>query len=110
MKIGLLVVGVALVLGMIFVFQSQTKNTKKAHNNSEKEEKTVSNYKNVNTKEFDELLKDGNVLIVDVRTQTEYDSGRIRDAKLIPIDAFDKTLDKEPLAKGKKILILPPPA
>jgi predicted sulfurtransferase len=39
----------------------------------------------VTTAELDELMKQGKVVVVDVRTQQSYDVGHIRGAKLIPV-------------------------
>ena len=44
--------------------------------------------------EFETLLKDGNVFVVDVRSQDAYDLGHIPGAKLIPSDVIgDHTKD-----------------
>ena len=40
----------------------------------------------VTTTELDELMKQGKVVVVDVRTQDMYDKGHIRGAKLIPVN------------------------
>ena len=39
----------------------------------------------VTTAELDELMKQGKVVVVDVRSQESYDVGHIRGAKLIPV-------------------------
>ena len=39
----------------------------------------------VTTTELDELMKQGKVVVVDVRNQQSYDAGHIRGAKLIPV-------------------------
>lgn len=54
-------------------------------------------YRKISAEEAKERIDEGNVIILDVRTQTEYDDGHIRDAVLIP--------DSE--IKDKAVTVLP---
>jgi phage shock protein E len=56
----------------------------------------------VTTTELDELMKQGKVVVVDVRTQDMYDKGHIRGAKLIPVNQIGER-GKE-LPRDKKIV------
>lgn len=61
---------------------------------AEEQDKTV--YKNVNTTEFAKLATEGNGLLLDVRTDEEYEAGHIEGAKQIDYygDDFDAEVDK----------------
>ena len=56
----------------------------------------------VTTKELEGLIKEGKVVIVDVRTQDMYDKGHIPGAKLIPVNQIGER-GKE-LPRDKKIV------
>jgi len=56
----------------------------------------------VTTTELEDLMKQGKVFVVDVRTQDMYDKGHIRGAKLIPINQIGER-GKE-LPRDKKIV------
>lgn len=56
----------------------------------------------VTTTELDELMKQGKVVVVDVRTQDMYDKGHIRGAKLIPVNQIGER-GKE-LPRDKRIV------
>lgn len=56
----------------------------------------------ITTAELDELMKQGNVVVVDVRDQNSYDRGHIRGAKLIPVNQIGER-GKE-LPRDKKIV------
>jgi len=58
--------------------------------------------KRVTTTELDELMKQGKVLVVDVRSQAMYDAGHIRGAKLIPIGEVANRINELP--KDKQIV------
>ena len=45
-------------------------------------------------KTFDEIIKENNYIIVDVRTKEEYSQGHVVDAINIPYDELDSSLDK----------------
>lgn len=49
------------------------------------------------------MIDRGEIFILDVRTQEEYDAGHIEDSTLIPVQVIDKRLDEIP--KDKKILV-----
>lgn len=52
---------------------------------SESEEAPMAEYRLISPEEAFEMMN-GDVLILDVRTQEEYDSGHIQDAVLLPVD------------------------
>jgi len=95
-----------IVLTAIFIIANRnTGHSQNSNNQTNAEEKKLNTYNNVSASGFNELIKKGGVEIIDVRTKEEYDTGHIKGAKLIPIDDFDKTLDKNPLPQDKKILV-----
>ena len=49
------------------------------------------------------MIDSGEVFILDVRTQEEYDAGYIRGSTLIPVQELKERLDEVP--KDKKILV-----
>jgi rhodanese-related sulfurtransferase len=49
------------------------------------------------------LSEDDNVSLLDVRTISEYKSGHLKEATLIPLDKLEENLDKLP--RDKKILV-----
>ena len=58
--------------------------------------------KRVTTAELEELMKQGTVVVVDVRSQAMYDAGHIRGAKLIPLaDVGNRATE---LPKDKQIV------
>lgn len=62
-------------------------------------------YANVKADQFNELSKQNNVQLVDVRTKEEYDTGHIKDALNINVQdsSFLSQIDK--LDKNKPILV-----
>jgi 3-mercaptopyruvate sulfurtransferase SseA len=56
----------------------------------------------VTTTELEDLIKQGKVVVVDVRTQDMYDKGHIRGARLIPVNQIGER-GKE-LPRDKKIV------
>jgi len=61
-------------------------------------------YKNVVAAEAQQLIQEkGNLIILDVRTQSEYDSGHILNAVLIPVDELADRLGE--LDKTKAVLV-----
>lgn len=109
MKIILLSMGIFLIIGLI-VFSVQQKNSNMKNVLNEEKNmisntKTTKQYNNLSAAEFTELIKKEEVIVVDVRTEAEYNRGHIKNSKLIPIDKFDKTMDGDPLPKDKKILV-----
>ena len=57
------------------------------------------NVKRITTAELDDLMKQGKVVVVDVRNQQAYDLGRIRGAKLIPVGAVGERAKELPRDK-----------
>jgi predicted sulfurtransferase len=55
--------------------------------------------KRVTPAELDQLMKDGKVVIVDVRNQDMYDAGHIRGSRLIPLQDVDKRANELPRDK-----------
>ena len=56
----------------------------------------------VTTAELEELMKQGKVVVVDVRNKDMYDRGHIRGAKLIPLNEVGERAKELP--KDKKIV------
>lgn len=63
--------------------------------------KTHESYKTINAEEAYKMMKD-DVIILDVRTNKEYESGHIEKAINIPLDEIDENIS---LDKNKKILV-----
>ncbi len=57
----------------------------------------------VSVQQGKEMIDSGEVFILDVRTQEEYDEGHIMGATLIPLDELDSRLKELP--QDKKILV-----
>ena len=55
--------------------------------------------KRITTTELDDLMKQGKVLVVDVRNQQAYDLGHIRGAKLIPVGQVGERVKELPRDK-----------
>lgn len=65
--------------------------------------KTERNYTSVKVAEAYDLIKGGDVYILDVRTRDEYKKGHLRGAKSIPLNKIEKRIGKVPM--GKKVLV-----
>ncbi len=60
-------------------------------------------YIDVGVQQGKEMIDSGDVFILDVRTQEEYDAGHIRNSTLIPVQELDSRLKELP--RNKKILV-----
>ncbi len=60
-------------------------------------------YTDVSIQQAREMIDRSDVLILDVRTQEEYDVGHIKNSTLIPVQVLDKRLNELP--RDKKILV-----
>ena len=60
-------------------------------------------YIDITVQQGKELIDRGEVFILDVRTQEEYDAGHIKGSTLIPLQVLDKRLGEIP--KDRKILV-----
>lgn len=60
-------------------------------------------YTDVSVQQAKQMIDHGDVFILDVRTQEEYDTGHIKNSTLIPVQVLDKRLDELP--RDKKILV-----
>jgi rhodanese-related sulfurtransferase len=60
-------------------------------------------YIDVSVQQAREMIDSGEVFILDVRTQEEYDAGHIKNSTLIPVQVLDKRLNELP--RDKKILV-----
>jgi rhodanese-related sulfurtransferase len=60
-------------------------------------------YVDVSVQQGKEMIDNGEVFILDVRTQEEYNEGHIMGSILIPVDEFDSRLKE--LSRDKKILV-----
>jgi len=81
---------------------SKNHNANNANNATPAEAQTADNVKRVTTAELDELMKQGKVVVVDVRSQTMYDAGHIPGAKLIPVGEIGNRANELP--KDKQIV------
>ena len=58
----------------------------------------------ISTEEVNEIIEKGkDYIILDVRTQEEYDSGHLKDAMLIPVDDLEERINEVPV--GKPIIV-----
>jgi predicted sulfurtransferase len=80
---------------------SQSHNANNA-NNTPPPQQANDAVKRVTTAELEELMKQGNVVVVDVRSQAMYDAGHIRGAKLIPVGEIGNRANELP--KNKQIV------
>ncbi len=55
-----------------------------------------------NKEQLDKILKENNYIVVDVRTEDEYNEGHVKDSLNIPYDEIDENVD---LDKDKTILV-----
>ncbi len=62
-------------------------------------------YHEISASEADKLIKNINPIIIDVRTQREYEQGHISGAKLIPVQVFEQNLPKLEQFKNENILL-----
>ena len=53
-------------------------------------------------KTLEDVLKENNYIVIDVRTKEEYDTGHVKDSLNIPYDEIEESLD---LDKSKPILV-----
>jgi rhodanese-related sulfurtransferase len=60
-------------------------------------------YTDVSVQQAKEMIDRGEVFILDVRTQEEYDAGHIKNSTVIPLQVLDKRLNELP--RDKKILV-----
>src|SRR5882672_5290567 len=60
---------------------------------------------NVGPQDAERLLAEGGVLVLDVRTQKEFQEGRIANATLLPIAELSKRLKELPSDKTQPILV-----
>jgi rhodanese-related sulfurtransferase len=60
-------------------------------------------YTDVSIQQTKLMIDHGEVFILDVRTQEEYDAGHIKNSTLIPVQVLDKRLNELP--RDKKILV-----
>lgn len=63
--------------------------------------------KNISVSDFQNLLGKANLLVLDVRTEPEYLSGHIKEAKNIPLDTISASnTDLSKLDKSKPIFVI----
>ena len=60
-------------------------------------------YTDISVQQAKEMIDKGEVFILDVRTQEEYNAGHIRNSTLIPVQDLSKRLNEVP--QGRKILV-----
>lgn len=94
----LLVTGVILVLACIFAGCS-------SENSQEESKNTDMKYYRIDAEEAYEMMEDEEVTIVDVRRKSEYKSGHIPEAILIPLETIKDTEPEELPDKEAIIMI-----
>lgn len=87
----LMCLGVVLVLGLIGC--------------GAKEKKSKDGYQKISPEEAKEMIDQGNVTVVDVRTPEEYEEGHIEGALLIPNEEIDDTAPDELPDKDAVLLV-----
>jgi len=90
----MLIIIIAIVLALIILFAVKAKG-----------QKAYGNFENINVAEFKDLLKQDNVVILDVRTQGEIAGGKIKDALEIDVLKSGFTEKAEELDKSKTYLV-----
>lgn len=55
--------------------------------------------------DFEDLIKDKNVYLLDVREKYEFDTGHIKKAKLVPSTNFNEEFEKLKIKKKDKIAL-----
>ena len=98
----------AIILFAAFVFAAcnavDTKVRSQAHNANiaTPEQQASDGIKRITTKELDELMQQGKVVVVDVRNQASWDAGHIRGAKWISVTEIANRTNELP--KDKQIV------
>ncbi|MDA3814815.1 MAG: rhodanese-like domain-containing protein [Patescibacteria group bacterium] len=59
----------------------------------------------ISSDDFEELIKDKKVSLLDVREKSEFNAGHIKGARLVPSTRFDEAFDKIKIKKKDKIAI-----
>jgi rhodanese-related sulfurtransferase len=63
-----------------------------------------SSYQNISVSEAEKLIENGDVIVIDVRTQDEYNENHIPGSKLIPLQVIEDMSDE--LDKNSKYIIV----
>ena len=98
----------AIILFAAFVFAAcnavDTKVKSQAHNanSATPPQQTNDGIKRITTTELAELMKQGKVVVVDVRSQANWDAGHIRGARFIPVTEIGNRTNELP--KDKQIV------
>ena len=77
-KIIIILIAILIILTAIVIIISYNKN---------------SVIQNPNSSEINEIIKDENIILIDVRTETEYNSGHIKNAINIPLNDIQNKID-----------------
>ena len=59
----------------------------------------------LSVEDFEELIKDKKVFLLDVGEKHEFDKGHIKDARLVPSTNFDSEFEKLKIKKSDKIAL-----
>ncbi len=96
------VTALILVLLTVFLIGCSTNLLQEIHESEKTSEKPI--VINITNKQAKKLIKkNSSLIILDVRTKTEYDTGHLKNAKLIPISELEERLDE--LDKNSPILV-----
>lgn len=93
-----------LAIFIVFATSCNSQNSSTATDSNVASGTTAGSYKNVNAKEFKDLIASGEVVLLDVRTAGEYAQGHIDGAQLLAYDRqFKNNIAK--LDKSKPTLV-----
>ena len=94
-----------LTVSMALVFAAcSPQSTDNTDTQSETQETVKAEIINNTPEEFEASMQ-GEYLLLDVRTQAEYDEGHINDPTLIPVDELESRLDEISEYKDKPVLV-----
>ena len=94
-----------LTVSMALVFAACSPQTTDSADTQSETQETVKTEIINNTPEEFEAAMEGEYLLLDVRTQAEYDEGHINDPTLIPVDELESRLDEISEYKDKPVLV-----
>ena len=104
MKRLVIVIAVLVLLisgGVVYYLNQQNKNS----NNQTAEVEEKGSYTTIKAEQAKQMMDEGMVTIVDVRTKSEYEAGHVKDAILIPNESIGDSEPMELTDKDATILI-----
>lgn len=99
------VILILFILGvMVMNFTGCTNSTSSTTTSTQSGSNNSSTYENIDGNKLEELMKDNNTIVVDVRETGEYQSGHLENAILIPLGQLPNQLSQ--LDKNKTIIVV----